>query len=236
MSYNCLSPMHMKLVKLLPATALVWLGGTGFASAELVFFTSGRAMSIKSHRTEGDSIVLALRGGGEVVFAKDFVARIAPDEVPYVEPVAEKAPAATLEPDVDNPPPSAPVTAKAYSDIINTVSARHKVDPRLVSALIQVESAYRPRARSHKGAMGLMQLMPGTARQYDVRDPYDPGANIEGGVKHLRSLLDRFDIALALAAYNAGEAAVQRFGGMPPYRETRDYVRRILRIVNTGSR
>jgi len=229
--------MHKTLVKLLPGIALIWLGGTGIASAELVFFSSGRTMSVKSHRVEGDSIVVALRGGGEAVFSNDLIARIGPDEVPYVEPVtiAPAAPA-TLEPDVDDPEPLAPVAAKAYGDIIDTVSARHKVDPRLVSALIQVESAYRPRARSHKGAMGLMQLMPATARQYNVKNPYDANANIEAGVKHLRSLLDRFDVSLALAAYNAGEGAVQRFGGIPPYRETRDYVRRILSIVNGRSR
>ncbi len=76
--------------------------------------------------------------------------------------------------------------------------------------------------------MGLMQLMPGTARQYAVADPYEPQANIEGGIKYLRSLLDRFELRLALAAYNAGEAAVRRFGGVPPYPETRQYVDRVL--------
>ena len=76
--------------------------------------------------------------------------------------------------------------------------------------------------------MGLMQLMPATARQYAVADPYDPQANIEAGIRHLKSLLDRFDVPLALAAYNAGEGTVRRYGGMPPYRETRSYVSRIL--------
>jgi soluble lytic murein transglycosylase-like protein len=79
--------------------------------------------------------------------------------------------------------------------------------------------------------MGLMQLMPATARQYAVADPFDPAANIEGGVKHLKSLMQRLPVALALAAYNAGEAAVQRFNGIPPYRETQDYVARILRLA-----
>ena len=79
--------------------------------------------------------------------------------------------------------------------------------------------------------MGLMQLMPDTARRYAVRQPYDPAANIEAGTRHLRSLLDRFPLALALAAYNAGEAAVERFQGIPPYPETRDYVARILQLV-----
>jgi soluble lytic murein transglycosylase-like protein len=80
--------------------------------------------------------------------------------------------------------------------------------------------------------MGLMQLMPRTARQYDLDDPYDPAGNVDAGARHLRDLLDRFDLPVALAAYNAGEGAVRRYGGVPPYRETRDYVARILRLVD----
>ena len=101
---------------------------------------------------------------------------------------------------------------------------------RLVKAVIQVESGYQPDARSRKGAIGLMQLMPETARQFAVADPYEPRSNIEGGVKYLRSLLDRFEVPLALAAYNAGEAAVRRFGGIPPYPETRAYVKSVLAL------
>jgi soluble lytic murein transglycosylase-like protein len=84
--------------------------------------------------------------------------------------------------------------------------------------------------------MGLMQLMPATARQYAVTDPYDPAANIEAGIKHLKSLLKRFPETLALAAYNAGDAAVERFGGIPPYAETRNYVSRVLQLLGRTSR
>jgi len=100
-----------------------------------------------------------------------------------------------------------------------------------VKAVIQVESAFQPRARSHKGAMGLMQLMPETARRYLARNPYDPATNIEAGTRHLKKLLGEFDLPLALAAYNAGEAAVRRFGGIPPYAETQAYVARILGLL-----
>ncbi len=123
-----------------------------------------------------------------------------------------------------------------YGDIIDTVAAEQGVDARLVRAVIQVESAYQARARSRKGAMGLMQLMPDTARQYAVADPYDPRANIEAGIKHLKALLERFPLALALAAYNAGEAAVERFNGIPPYAETRSYVSAILAASPARSR
>lgn len=121
----------------------------------------------------------------------------------------------------------------AASDIeglIDQHARRHSVRPDLVRAVIAVESAFNPRARSHKGAMGLMQLMPATARRFDVERPYDPAENIGAGVAYLRELLDRYkgDETLALAAYNAGPGAVDRYGArVPPYRETRDYVKRI---------
>lgn len=108
------------------------------------------------------------------------------------------------------------------------------LDAKLVDAVVQVESAYNPRAVSHKGAVGLMQLMPATARRLAVVDPFDPEQNVRGGVRELRRLVDQYagDLVLALAAYNAGEGAVERHRGVPPYSETRDYVRRILSIYN----
>jgi soluble lytic murein transglycosylase-like protein len=194
------------------------------ARAEIVYFNTGRTMSVKSHRVEGDSVVLALRTGGEIVLDASMIARFAPDEVPYPEPMVEPPPAvvAAVEPVSDVP----------YGAIIDKVSAEQGVPAKLVRAVIQVESAYQERARSPKGAMGLMQLMPATAKQYAVRDPYDPTSNIEAGIKHLKGLLQRLPVALALAAYNAGEGAVQRFNGIPPYPETRSYVSRILALAN----
>lgn len=120
---------------------------------------------------------------------------------------------------------------KAYDEIIRTAAVRHRVDSNLIKAVIRVESDFVPHAVSPKGALGLMQLMPATARMLKVRRAFDPNANVDGGVRHLRYLLDRYrgDQRLALAAYNAGEGAVDRYNGIPPYSETRDYVRRVLR-------
>ncbi len=117
-----------------------------------------------------------------------------------------------------------------YADEIREASDRHGVNPTLVEAVIRAESAFNPWAVSRKGARGLMQLMPQTASALGVRNSFDPRQNIDGGVRHLRYLLDRYpgNVALALAAYNAGETAVDYYRGIPPYAETQQYVQRIL--------
>jgi hypothetical protein len=213
------------------------------ASAEIVFLSSGKTVSVKGHRIEGDSVVLLLRSGGEVTCDKTLIEKIVADEVPHDELVELVTPtpaavgtsgqALVVDPRVVDP---RVLEQTPYGAIIATVSQAHGVDPMLVRALIQVESNYRPRAKSNKGAMGLMQLMPATARQYQVRNPYDPTANISAGVKHLKGLIDRMDgaVELALAAYNAGEGAVKKFKGVPPYRETRNYVSKILSLAGIG--
>jgi soluble lytic murein transglycosylase-like protein len=132
--------------------------------------------------------------------------------------------------------PAAPVAvASARAALLPVISrlARHyDVDARLVQTIIAVESAFNPNAVSHAGAQGLMQLMPATAARYEVGDPFDPHANIEGGIRYLRDLFQRFpsDLQRVLAAYNAGEAAVERYGGVPPYPETQHYVTRVMTL------
>ena len=125
---------------------------------------------------------------------------------------------------------------RAYDALIEENAAAHGVSPHLVRAVIQQESAFNPRARSNKGAMGLMQLMPATAAELGVSDPYNPSENIRGGVAYLKGLLTKFaqNVELALAAYNAGPNAVTRYGAVPPYRETRDYVTRITKAVDAA--
>lgn len=122
----------------------------------------------------------------------------------------------------------------SYLTIINSTCTRHGVDPSLVHAIVKVESDFNPFALSRKGAMGLMQLMPQTANTMNVRNTFSPDENVEGGVKYLRYLLDRYEgnISLALAAYNAGETAVKKWGTIPPYKETQEYVKKILHIYN----
>ncbi|MCC7172465.1 MAG: lytic transglycosylase domain-containing protein [Planctomycetes bacterium] len=129
-----------------------------------------------------------------------------------------------------------PAASQSWSrEIIHALIDRYArergVDPRLAHAVVRVESNYQPLAVSPRGAMGLMQIMPVVAREYGVQDPFDPEQNLDAGLRHLRRLLGRFDVRRALAAYNAGESVVVRYGGVPPYRETQSYVQRILAAV-----
>lgn len=125
---------------------------------------------------------------------------------------------------------------KKYVPIIKQIAGKARVSPELIHAVVQAESAYNSKAKSSAGAMGLMQLMPATAKRYGVSDIWDPAQNLEGGARYLRDLLDMFknNLRLALAAYNAGEGAVKKYGNrIPPYRETRDYVRKVIGFYRT---
>jgi soluble lytic murein transglycosylase-like protein len=117
-------------------------------------------------------------------------------------------------------------------ELVSEAARRHAVDADLVHAIVQVESNYNPYATSNKGARGLMQLIPATARRFGVSNSYDPSANLDGGIRYLKYLMSMFngDLRLSLAAYNAGEMAVTRNGGVPPYRETQDYIRKISEL------
>jgi len=132
--------------------------------------------------------------------------------------------------------PQPPAALPRLNPLIRQAARRHGVSSALIRAVVAVESGFDAHAVSPKGARGLMQLMPATARELNVDDVYDPAQNLDGGTRHLRALLDDFDgdVRLALAAYNAGAGAVRRHGGMPPYPETREYVRRVLQRLADG--
>jgi len=186
------------------------LAGTAVpVRAEIALLASGLTLKLASHRTEGETAVLLLEGGGEIALPRSAVRGFVPDEV-----VAE----------VDLPKGGNLRTLAAAA------ARRHGIDPELVLAVVGVESAFQPEAVSPKGAQGLMQLMPETAASLGVKDALDPAENLDAGVRHLGSLLTLYggDVTRALAAYNAGQGAVARHGGVPPFRETRAYVRKVL--------
>ena len=167
---------------------------------------------------------IAAEGSIQVVRDRDgkLVAANLPAGAVGARTAARPAPISEGLPSVAAPP--------QINQIISELSRRHGISPALVKAVVTVESAFDPKAVSAKGARGLMQLMPGTAADLGVDNLYDPRGNLDGGIRHLRVLLDRYDgdLRLALAAYNAGEEAVRRHGGVPPFAETREYVRRVL--------
>lgn len=195
------------------------------AAADVVRLANGRTMTVESCAFEGEVAVLVLRGGGTVRLPRAQVAEILPDETPEAPREAAAALAASPWATVARP------SRAVLEQMADRIALSHGVERRTVRALVSVESGWNPLAISPKGAMGLMQLMPATARQYGVRDPFDPEENLQAGIRHLRSLLTRLEVPEALAAYNAGESAVRRYGGIPPYRETEAYVRRIVSLV-----
>ncbi len=189
-------------------------------------------MPVEGFRFEGDRVRLSLGGGGAIALPVASLARIerAPGS-PEVEPdplPVEDVESLARELWVDE---GWRRNAGKFADLIAAAAARHDLDPWILTAIAKIESDFDPYAVSHAGACGLLQLMPSTAKRFGVRNVFDAAENVEGGARYLRWLLDRFDGRrdLALAAYNAGEGAVDRHGGIPPYRETLRYVGKVLR-------
>lgn len=195
------------------------------AEALLAVFTDGRVLKIDDARLEGDRIVLELAGGGVLRVPAVRIERVIADEV-EAEPVPAPSAARCAAGWSSEPLPA----AMPYRDAITAAAEEADLHPWLLVALVEAESAFDPAAVSRAGAKGLTQLMPSAAADLGVTDPFDPAANLRGGARHLRWLLDHFsgDLTLALAAYNAGPTTVERFDGVPPYRETRSYIRRVL--------
>ncbi len=204
--------------------ALVMMFVPVLASAKLAVFVDGRVLKVSDARLDGSEIVLELKGGGTVRVSAMRIDRVIADEVeddasdgfengdcPYVwsnEPLPRDLP---------------------FQESVTIAARTANLHPWLVAAVVQTESAFDPRALSRVGAAGLMQLMPAAAADHGVDDVFDPAENLRGGAEHLRTMLDRFSsLSLALAAYNAGATTVERYDGIPPYKETRDYVRKVL--------
>jgi soluble lytic murein transglycosylase-like protein len=202
---------------------------TGLASApafaDIVRLTNGRTMTVESCAFEGDMVIFKMPGGGEIRAHKSLLDEVLPDEVPLARGVAIEALASSVA------AAKPQLATSAVRALVDTVAARVGLDRKMAHAVVSVESNYDPRAVSPKGAMGLMQIMPVVQRQYGLDDPFDPERNLEVGMRHLVTLLARFDPSRALAAYNAGIGAVTKYGRVPPYRETQDYVRKILALV-----
>jgi soluble lytic murein transglycosylase-like protein len=231
---------------------LAFLGAAPSARATLVVFEDGRHLRVASYEVvDGDRLTVGLVGGGSMTIPLDVVERLVDDEYERPAPVAPEdanriavgSPAEasrSIRAFSESPSSSSPSSLSSpYSSQILAAAREHKVDPAFIAAVIKVESNGHLYAVSRKGARGLMQLMPATARRLGVKSPFDPRDNIRGGVAYLAELAERFgetNADLILAAYNAGESAVEEYGGVPPYRETRDYVKRVLALWGSPAR
>jgi len=227
------------------------------AAASLVVFEDGRHLRVASYEVvEKDRLTVDLVGGGSMTIPLDVVERIVDEEYERPVPAPESAAAGPAS-DALRPAPrsvrafseslspspkltsssaASPSLSSPFSSQILEAAKQNRIDPGLIAAVIRAESNGSPRAVSRKGARGLMQLMPATARRLGVKSLFDPRENIRGGAAYLAELAERFgetNADLILAAYNAGEHAVEEYGGVPPYRETRDYVRRVLALWGT---
>jgi soluble lytic murein transglycosylase-like protein len=208
--------MLVRILVLLALTAPLWAG-------EYAILTTGFRIRAERHVVEGGQTILYDRDGGTIAIPTAQIAGFEAED--YVLPAAS-------QPRAETPPAAADLDSLVYQ-----AARRHGVWPELVHSVIAAESAYNPVAVSPKGAQGLMQLMPGTARELQVSDAFDPAQNIDGGTAYLRRLLERYatekdQVQRALAAYNAGPAKVALYGGLPPYRETYDFVTRVVNRFN----
>ena len=217
------------MLRMASATIAVALLGAALALAEgpdtglpvaVEIATLQNGFSIRYHHREamGASTRLYLSAGKDsfVDVPTSQIALFDQEPLPEARPASQAAPAPSLQ------------------QVVDTASNRHQIDADLINSVIHAESGFNPRARSPKGAQGLMQLMPQTAAELGVGDPYNAQANVDGGTRYLRDLLElyKFDLVKALAAYNAGPGPVARYGGVPPYHETRAYVARVVREYN----
>jgi len=203
-------------MKHLPSLAGVLLAGAislsaaNPARADYAVLRSGTRLHVQGYELSGDHVRLTLAGGSVEIAASELIA-VEPEEV------------------FPSPPPANVDFGVRYAALIRAAAQKHGVDEKLISSVIFAESNFDAKAVSRKNALGLMQLLPTTAAKYSVKNVFDPAQNIDAGTHYLKDLLERYrgNLAFALAAYNAGPEAVDRYGGVPPIRETQNYVREV---------
>jgi hypothetical protein len=209
----------------LPGFLLVGLSLAVPARSELVIMRSGHVVKVDSFEIIGGQVHLELPAGGSMQLSLLQVDRVIEDEIVSDIKTAGDPRLESVLKDFDTIPDT------PYGEMIYQAGLRHSVSPRLVAAVVKVESDYRADAVSPKGAAGLLQLMPATGSRFGLTmdQLLDPGLNLDAGVRYLKWLTNHFsgELPLILAGYNAGEASVKRFSGVPPYRETREYIRRV---------
>lgn len=198
--------------------AVLFLGSSA-AFADTLYLRSGKTLKIEALSCTASACVATLKGG-DIELRPIDVERVEPDEEVDAEPVAETPP-----PTAGDAPP------RTIEQLVEAAAHRYALPRSLVRAVARAESAFDPAAVSPKGAQGVMQLMPGTAKELGVSNAFDPAQNIDAGARLLRQLLEKYQgrVAEALAAYNAGAGAVAKHNGVPPYRETRGYIRKVVR-------
>lgn len=243
----------MRFLRPVTIGALLALAQLSAFGAEVAVLRNGRTVSFE-RKEEIGSITRLYTGTGYLDIASDQIASFETEEAPVAAPsaaapvvseLAASSPAAvpvaattTPSAPVQTAPPAQAASRVDLDQLIREASTRNRIDPDFVASVIKAESNFKTHAVSKKGAQGLMQLMPGTAAQLGVADPFDPRANVEAGTAHLNALLSQYhdDPIKALAAYNAGAHRVKQYNGVPPYRETRAYISQIVRDFNAKKR
>jgi soluble lytic murein transglycosylase-like protein len=228
----------MRIGKHIAIGALLALAQFSAFAGEIAVLRNGFSIHFERKEQNGNSIRL-YTGAGYMDIASDQIESFQVDETPVAPPAAAQEvtlPAAGSSAEV--PALSKNVRAVDIDQVVREAATKNRLDPDFVSSVIRAESNFKTHAVSKKGAQGLMQLMPGTAAQLGVADPFDPKANVEAGTAHLSALLDLYhdDPIKALAAYNAGAFRVKQYNGVPPYHETRAYVAKIVRDFNAKKR
>ena len=221
-------------MRYLAAALIIGVSWTLAMQAELVILRGGDMLKVTDLRVIGDDIEFSLPGGGTMKIPLLRVERVINDEIaPEPEIIPEPTESFSLR-----FAPSQGVPSTPYGQLIHTTSERHDLNPVLVATIVRHESAFDAAALSSRGARGLLQLMPATAERFGVDqiDLLDPALNLEAGIRYLSWLAEHFDhdLSRVLAAFNSGEGTVERYDGVPPYRETREYVRRIYADLGIG--